>query len=361
MGVSQSYAPELAELLDLLPSAAFLLQEERISFSNRAAAALLQPPQRLPDVLTPESLSLYRRSGHSSVLQLVAVLDGRQVPAVLRQMENLLVLLTYPAPSAEDLAALTDRVAQLLRQDVSLLNSAVTEAMPLLETAGHPGASALRARITRSVYQLLRLSANLADAEQYGSGQACARLATVDLGAKLNDLLCRVGPLAAAAGVTVDFSCPEPVLLPADWPKVERAVLNLLSNALRCTPAGQTIQVSAGIRRDLAHITVADCGGGMGPEQVAAFAGGRAAGGKGLGLGLLLVRQIAALHGGTVLIDSRPGEGTSVTLTLSCRPQPSEPLTVRSPAPFFDTGANRELMELSDVLPDQAYLHCTLP
>ena len=105
----------------------------------------------------------------------------------------------------------------------------------------------------------------------------------------------------------------------------ERAVANLVDNALKFCPAGASITLSARADPTTLHVCVADTGAGIAPadlphlfdrfyqsRQTVAPATGE--GGK--GLGLAIVKRIAELHGGSVAVDSRLGQGTTVTLTL---------------------------------------------
>jgi len=116
---------------------------------------------------------------------------------------------------------------------------------------------------------------------------------------------------------------PEPIDVHGDPAKLRQVVLNLLSNAAKFTDAGGTITVSAAATERAAVIRVSDNGIGMSPEQIpialAAFGqvdSRLARRYEGTGLGLPLSKAIVELHGGTITIDSTPGKGTCVTVTL---------------------------------------------
>jgi signal transduction histidine kinase/HAMP domain-containing protein len=119
---------------------------------------------------------------------------------------------------------------------------------------------------------------------------------------------------------------PEPIQVHADPAKLRQVVLNLLSNAAKFTDPGGTITVSAAATKRAAVIRVTDNGIGMSPEQIpialAAFGqvdSRLARKYEGTGLGLPLSKAIVELHGGTITIDSTPGKGTCVTVTLPRR------------------------------------------
>ena len=109
-------------------------------------------------------------------------------------------------------------------------------------------------------------------------------------------------------------------------------------------------------------VRVTDYGVGMVPARLAAAFDGcspveAGQGGWGAGLGLPLVRHIAALHGGTVVLNSQPGEGTTVTVSISTRLEPSPAEELRNPVRSCDYagGYNADLLELSDALPPEVF------
>ncbi len=130
-----------------------------------------------------------------------------------------------------------------------------------------------------------------------------------------------------AAGVTErhDVSVDgHPVWVTGDPTRLEQVVTNLVSNALKFTPAGGTIRVWVGVEGGEALLRVSDSGVGMSPELLPRifdlFVQGdqppeRASGG--LGIGLTLVRQLAELHGGRVEARSAgAGQGSVFTIRL---------------------------------------------
>ena len=125
------------------------------------------------------------------------------------------------------------------------------------------------------------------------------------------------------AGVALRGVLPaDPLEIDADRRALKQIVLNLVSNALKFTPAGGSVTVSADRAGDAFELVVADTGVGIAAEDLerlgkpyeqAGDAEGRA---QGTGLGLSLVRAFAELHGGRMTLESRLGEGTAVTVRL---------------------------------------------
>ena len=114
----------------------------------------------------------------------------------------------------------------------------------------------------------------------------------------------------------------EPLAALADPRALRQIVLNLISNALKFTQSGGSVTVSAkGYGEDL-EIVVSDTGVGIAEADLQRLgrpyeqAGDAAQKARGTGLGLSLVRAFAELHGGAMSIESRLGEGTSVTVRM---------------------------------------------
>jgi len=138
----------------------------------------------------------------------------------------------------------------------------------------------------------------------------------------VHDVVAEHAGRAEAGGVRLEVPPPPTLpLLRGDLAQIERALSNVLDNALRHTPAGGAVRVTVAAVDDAVRIRVEDQGVGIAPEHQARVferfyrvAPGR--GGSGSGLGLAIARRIAELHGGTIELASTPGEGTTVTLTL---------------------------------------------
>jgi signal transduction histidine kinase len=151
------------------------------------------------------------------------------------------------------------------------------------------------------------------------------RFPLVDL---VQDVVQRFEPHARHVGVTLAAE-PAPGLpfLAADLGQVERALSNLVENALRHTPPGGTVTVRSERDGPWARLAVADTGRGLAAEHHAAvferfYRVEPERGGDGTGLGLAIVRRIAEVHGGRVGVESAPGSGARFWLTLPLAPPP---------------------------------------
>ncbi len=128
---------------------------------------------------------------------------------------------------------------------------------------------------------------------------------------------------AQEKGVQIRVEVPRPVAADVDRTLLQRAVGNLISNALAHTPSQGWVALRAVSDKDAVRVEVSDSGVGIAPEHLSRIFdrfyradGARSRNSGGVGLGLAIVRSIASVHGGSADIQSEPGRGTTVCLTL---------------------------------------------
>jgi two-component system OmpR family sensor kinase/two-component system sensor histidine kinase BaeS len=153
----------------------------------------------------------------------------------------------------------------------------------------------------------------------------------VEPGRLVEDAVRAFRPRAEAAGLTLEARVAAGLpALDADPVRLSEILSNLLSNALRHTPSGGSVTVSAEAadgRRSVA-LSVSDSGPGIAPEVLPhvfeRFV--KSADSGGAGLGLAIARSLVEAHGGEITAQSRPGEGTTmrVVLPITGAPQPGE-------------------------------------
>jgi signal transduction histidine kinase len=150
-------------------------------------------------------------------------------------------------------------------------------------------------------------------------------MSSLDLHPLLQGILEKFTPQAAAAGVTLKlgFGRNLPALV-GDGDRLSQVFTNLIDNALKFTPAGGRISLRAVHDRDELQVAVDDTGRGIAPEEQPHIferfyqADGARSGGDrhGAGLGLAIVREIVAAHGGRISVRSTPGRGTAFIVHL---------------------------------------------
>ena len=209
-------------------------------------------------------------------------------------------------------------------------------------------------------YKLIRTTDHLSTISKLKSGDFAFEPRNIELGAFISDIVSSVRYLTSDSGVTLEYEPPDRLItVNADAKLIEQLILSLISNSLKHTPAGGTIKLSVSEKNGHAVLTVDDTGSGIAPERMGSLfrieepenpADTPLTEG---GLGLPLASVIASRHKGTIILESRPGEGTSVRVLLrACNAPP----TLSSPAlPYGNNIPTRALTELSVVLPRSQY------
>lgn len=340
---------ELRDWLNLLIRPGFYVEEGRITQVNAAAQGLLLEPGMDIGPLITSGLESYRNF-QTGCLYVQLTLSGMAFHGCVTKDQAADVFILDADAGDTALQALS-LAARELRSPLS----AVMHGVQAMREENNPQAAALN----RGLYQLLRLVGNMSDA---GRSPGNARMETADLTAFFDELFEKTAVFAQAAGIRLEYQgLSKPLLCLADRELLERAVLNLLSNAFKFTPRGGTVRVTLFTGGTSLRLSVWDSGPGIAQEiQGNLFSRylrqpGIEDSRFGLGLGMVLVRSAAAAHGGAVLIDQPEGWGTRVTITVALRREKAEVL--RSPTMRIDYAGERDhaLTELSDCLPVSLY------
>lgn len=175
--------------------------------------------------------------------------------------------------------------------------------------------------IHESGQDLMLLVEDILDLAKTESLEHRLDLEPVDLVASGGSILRQLEDMAQRAGVTLALEADGEVWADADPRAVRQIWQNLVSNAIKYSDKGGTVSLSAGASGGSVFLSVEDDGAGMDQadlDRIAApFAqGANAKGRAGTGLGLAVVHRFAQLHGGRVIIDTAPGEGTRVRVML---------------------------------------------
>ncbi|MDH3473175.1 MAG: HAMP domain-containing histidine kinase [Rhodospirillales bacterium] len=170
---------------------------------------------------------------------------------------------------------------------------------------------------------LLSLINSLLDLSRAEDGRLELNEEALDLASVLDDCVARATPLAQHAGIELvtAFEADLPGLR-ADLDRLRQIFLNILSNAINCSPPGEAVEFRAGYAEDGGvRISMHDRGIGMTEQDVKTameFFGrtdnSHSRASAGTGIGLPFTALLMELHGGEVEIESEPGSGTEVTL-----------------------------------------------
>ena len=343
---------EPLELLDMIPRPAFCVRDGVIVKVNPAAAAhFIETGTHVQDLLLTGAEEYQEFTGGRLYLNLS--ISGQSLGfSVSRMSEGDIFRLEQEADNSE-LQAMA-LAARELREPLASVMITADRLFPVSGLQDDPATREQVARINRGLFQMLRVISNMSDANRYAADSA-ARQEVQDICGMLDEVFSRAAELVEHAGITLRYTgYPEPVYSLVDAEKLERAVFNIVSNSIKFTPKGGFIHASLTKRGQKLYLCVQDSGSGI-PDQVKndvysrytrepAVEDGR----FGIGLGMVLIRSAATLHGGTVLIDQPKDAGARITMSLTIRPGSSN--QVRSPM-LRDHG----LLELSDILPAHLY------
>ncbi len=213
---------------------------------------------------------------------------------------------------------LMDGVRQVSNAIAHDLRTPITRARARLEEAGRTAESAadLHAAIDRATVDLdgiVTVFQALLRIAEIEAGSRRASFTQVDVVTALEAVADLYGAVAEEKGVTLDVALPRRLEFNCDGALIQQAVANLVDNAVKFSPEGGTVRLSATQEGKRIHIAVTDSGPGIPDEDRGRatdrfYRGDSARGTPGSGLGLALVQAVAFLHGGVLgLEDAKPG------------------------------------------------------
>lgn len=333
-------------LLDLLDRPAFLVYQGMITQVNRGAAQKFITADTPVSAILGEHAQIYE-AFHGGSLFLSLSLEGGTCDASVTQVgDDHLFCLEENEPVDRALAL----AAQQLRVPMHGLFSAL-ETNPELQP------------MQQGLYRIQRILTNMSDYPRYRE-QNDARMESTDLGRVFTETMEKSATLLEHAGIRLHYSAlPEYVVGLADREMLERAVYNLISNAVKFSPKGSTVEAKLTRSGNMLYFSIQDQGDGI-PATVLSNIFSRYLRSPGIedsrhgvGLGLALVRAAASFHKGTVLIDQPESGGTRITMTITVIGNSETILCSPIKIPFYDYAGGRDhgLLELSDVLPGDLY------
>jgi signal transduction histidine kinase/CheY-like chemotaxis protein len=197
----------------------------------------------------------------------------------------------------------------------------------LLDAPADQPPAATRRRFLEQIHSsgkhLLGLINDILDLSKVEAGQMELRVQSVSVDELVHSVISTIEPLATIKEVTVEADAASAGKIEADPGKFKQMLLNLASNAIKFTPSGGVVRITATRQPDSVEVAVADTGIGIARadvdrifeefQQVDSGAGRQQAG---TGLGLTLTRRFAMLHGGDVGVESELGRGSIFTLRM---------------------------------------------
>jgi len=343
---------EAMEILGMTLCPAFSVKDNLITAVNPAAQGLLlQPGADIRQLLRTgkEEYAAFREGCLYLTLNITA--NGLGATVVRRDDADYFLL----EPETED------SVLRALSLAATQLRSPLADAMAdmnLLPEPEDPASQARLARLNRALYRMQRILCNMSDSDTWPNQdhQQIRNIQSVCAG-----IFEKAQALLAQNGCSLTYEgLASPVYTLLDEVQLERAVLNMLSNALKFRREHSALHAKLSLRGRMLVLSLQDNGSGI-AEQLRSTVfsrylrqPGHEDSRFGLGLGMVLIRSAAAAHGGTVLIDQPEGIGTRITMTLAIRQGEAQ---LRSPFLRADYGGERDhcLLELAEFLPAELY------
>ena len=332
---------------------AFSVKENIITACNQSAEALLlNPGMDVRELLLSGAEEYAAFSGGCLYLKLKLSSKGCGA-AVTKENDTMLFLLDQD-PEDADLRILS-LAARELRNPLSNLMIAADALAHGLED--NPGLQEQLARLNRSLHQMHRLVNNMSDA---GRSDLLTPSGIHDWKQVVHDIFEKIAVQLEGTKVSLTYEgLEQPLYGLVNVGQMERAVLNIVSNAMKFMPEGGTIQASLTRKNNMLQLSIRDSGSGIAETVLGnVFSRYQRQPGiednrYGIGLGMVLIRSAAADHGGTVLIDQPEGGGTRITMTMAIR-QDAPALKTPVISPVIDS-SRQTLTELSEVLPWEFY------
>ena len=346
-------------MLDLLISPAFAVKDGKICRLNASAKSSLFPEgAEITSLLATgrEEYSEFREGCLYLTLQLGDSILGASVT----KADEYDIFVVEPDEEKSELQAMA-LAAQELRSPLANVMTIANRLYPITGKDSDPALQEQVARINRGLYQMLRIIGNMSDAYRYCQ-EPTAQKEVQNICSLVSEIFQTCEPLVRQTQVTLDVSIPpEPIYCLVDTEKLERAINNMLSNAIKFSTKGTHISASLSQKGQMLYLTMQDNGTGIAQEirgnvnarylRQPGIEDGR----YGIGLGMVLIRAAAFAHGGTVLIETPKDQGTKITMTMQIRQNTDS--AVRAPQFRIDYAGERNhpLIELSETLPLSAY------
>jgi PAS domain S-box-containing protein len=348
-GVAMAGKPIVAE--DVLEAAA--LESRRAVYRAEGIASLLAVPLRTHGHVTGTLVFYYRtRRRLDDVTVRVASAVADLAGAALGTAD-LYARETASRQRAEEADRRKDEFIAMLAHELRNPLAPLRNSLQIIRLADHDPAMMDRARdmMDRQVTHLARMVDDLLDASRITLGKVRLRAERLDLATVARQVVADRRAEADAKGVALDARTPTDVWVNGDPTRLAQILDNLLTNALKFTPAGGRVEVRIEPTDGQAAMIVRDSGAGIGPDMLPrlfqTFAQAdrtldRSAGG--LGLGLAIVKGLTELHGGTVRAESAGlGRGATFTVTIPTR---TEAPALSAPSPAAARPAARRLKVL---------------
>lgn len=343
--------------LDFIDRPAFCVKGGTVAASNAAAQSRLICVGTDINEIVTEHKDIYQ-SFTDGCLFLTVTVSGIPCNASINRTKDYDFFILEQDSDADQLQTLA-LAAQQLRIPLSNVMTVTDRLLSELEQTDSQ-TQQQASQLQKGLFQLLRIISNMSDSGAYQK-KAFNGMELVNLTGVIREIIEKAQTASERTGSKIVYTEPStPILGMANAEKLERAVYNILANALKFSPAGSSVEAkltSAGNR-----LTFTVCNPCQEPVPEHAFWNRYRREPviedslHGLGLGMTLIGAVAAAHSGTILVDHPDSKTTRVTMTITITQDSGE--TVRSPIlriGDYAGGRDKALLEFADLLPTDAY------
>lgn len=351
----------LLPLLSVLQQPAFCLRQDGTVCGNPLSAHLAPANRYGLFKWLGETAELYEHWDRRTALTIPVRGSGLSCSATVQALaDGDLFLLSDCEPLSAD--GPLGVSSQVLSENLSRLTASFRNMLDSVEELENLSLASEAAGVTCNLFRMTRMAQNLSTYESILRDEMTICPKQISLLDTAAPLLEEIAHAVRETGTDLQLLLPrENLRFCADWPVLERALLNLLDNALLHGLPGQPVQLhivpasSTILFRITSRSASADALAsafhrlqqrGIVPDPH-----------WGMGLGIPISLHIARLHGGTLAIEQGSDNQISVTLSISRKLAPADDL-LQSPMLFDRTGGlDSRLLELSDVLPIRVFAH----
>ena len=344
-------------LLEQLPQPGFLAKNNIVEFANRGARLRnIQEGANVYDFITIGQQEYSKFT--SGKLILTTTLSDIKYNTVVTDSDQYHMFCLESEYAMPELRAFTV-AAKALRSPLSSMQIRIDELLPNKTIQSSPDLHTQLKEVNKGLYQLHRAVRNMSDASIISSfGDTELR----NIVALLTGLTKKANTLLAPISRRITFQpLSQKIYCQVNWEILERAILNLISNAAKYAKEDTPIQLSMHLGISKLYISVqSECENSQELLSSSIFSGfirepAITDENSGIGLGLTIVHNVAAAHNGTLLIE-HPNDN-SLRFTISVAVTLPSTCTVKSPTIKIDRsgGFDSYLIELADVLPAESF------
>jgi len=334
----------MATILSNIDDAILMVDgDSKITTMNRAAENIFQISEK--KALGHTFIEIVRDHELNELLQHCRSTGKQQTGAVeIKLKKQFLSAIATPLPGdggclvhIQDLTEL--RRLEIIRQDFISnisheLRTPIASVKALAETLNEGAiedpsvAKDFLSRINVEVDKLAQMVQELGELSRIESGEAPLQKKPVNIAGAIEHAVDRLRAQADRAGLNFDFVIPSTLpKVMADEARVEQVLVNIIHNAIKFTPSGGRISISANARDNDIIISVKDTGVGIPADDLPRiferfYKADKSRSGGGTGLGLAIAKHIVEAHGGRIWAESTEGRGSTFNFTLPLAHKP---------------------------------------